>query len=359
MNKQIYINKEEEYRLHPGVNVSKLKLLEKGVDKYKEEKDKSLSSPSIIIGKVVDTLLTDTTESFGNKYIILNGDVEVPTEKILYIISSLYETIKEVSDDVSERMLDYENYLRDILENTDWYQNRKIETRLADVVRYSDYFRFLVKAEGKTVLSEEIFKTASIAAESIKNNETTKEYFCEESIKDGIHIFYQLPIFFEILNKDPQNSMAAKALLDFVIVDTNNKLIRGGDLKTMTEPCIKFKENVISYRYDLQAAFYSEALSYAINSNLDIFGIDLTDYKLHNSFLFVVESTKYPGNPVVFESDETVVSSGIYGRRSADGKYVYSKGFLELLDEMSYLRKIDFMADKVIHENKNRLVLSL
>ena len=57
MNKQIYNNKEEEYRQHPGINVLNLKLLAKGVDKYKEELETEKSSQELL-PKVVDVMLT-------------------------------------------------------------------------------------------------------------------------------------------------------------------------------------------------------------------------------------------------------------------------------------------------------------
>ena len=73
--------------------------------------------------------------------------------------------------------------------------------------------------------------------------------------------------------------------------------------------------------------FYTEALLYAIQHNLDIFGIDLTDYQVNSSFPFVVESTKYIGNPVIYESDETVLGSGTYGEGQQMVKYVCKRIF--------------------------------
>lgn len=359
MNKQIYNNKEEEYRQHPGINVSKLKTLAKGVDKYKEELETEKSSQELLLGKVVDVMLTAEQSVFEDTFIVLEDSIEVPTEKSFDIVHKLYDTLLESGIEMTERMLDYEAQLIDILENTDWYKNRKMETRLESIFNYSDYFGFLVRAKGKTVITNKVFETATKIKESIKNTEATRKYFFSEFIEEDTLIFYQVPIYFELLNRNPQDNAQAKTLLDFVIVNTKNKTIRGGDLKTLSDSCINFKNNVISFRYDMQAAFYTEALLYAIQHNLDIFGIDLTDYQVNSSFLFVVESTKYIGNPVVYESDETVLGSGTYGRRSADGKYVYAKGYLELVDELNYVNKIDFATDKIIHENKNVLTLSL
>lgn len=360
MNKRNFTDREkvEEYRACNFINSSTLKNLEHGVDRYKDSLETVLDSLSLTIGSIVDTLLTDKEGSFEEQYIILSDSITIPTEKKLDIILKLYELAKEQGE-VQSDITAYVDILISILENTDWYSNRKLTTRVEDIYNHADYFSFLVAAEGKKIITSSTYNKAKEVVDSLLLNEHTAKYFLEEAIPTGICIFYQIPIYFKLNVFGVIEEVDAKALLDFVVVDTVNKVIIPGDLKTMSNSCINFKSNVLNYRYDIQAAFYLEALRYILKTNSNIFGIDLTEYTLQTDFRFIVESTKYVGNPIEYRCDETVIGAGLYGQKSADGKYVYSKGYKELVEEFVFLQRIDFRRDKIVEENKGVLTLSL
>lgn len=350
----------EAYRKFPALNASKLKLLENGLDRYKEKEDVELSSDSILIGSIVDTILTSPEGSFEERYIVLEENIEIPTEKKLDIVNKVFELVKEKDgDNINSEMILYEDIIIDVLNNTDWYANRKLETRLTDVLNSSSYFKFLVESDGKTIVPKKIYTKAMAVVDSLRANEQTAKYFVESAMSDKFKILYQVVIYFEIVNPYTNRVTNAKALLDFVVLDTEAKIIYIGDLKTTSGSCIEFKNSLLKYRYDLQSAFYRDAFIYVLTHNIPVCGIDLKDYTLAPYFTFIVESTTYPGNPVIYKADETVYAAGKYGRKSPEGKHVFSKGFQELVDEYEYLVDIGFTRDKIVDENNGILTLSV
>jgi len=129
-------------------------------------------------------------------------------------------------------------------------------------------------------------------------------------VDDGeVDIVYQLPIFFAY------KGVNCKALLDMVRVNHKLKSITSLDLKTTSGPILHFPNSVLSFRYDLQAAFYKEALSSvegkAVLSN--IIGRDISDYSL-SAFGFIAESTVSMGCPMAFPLSHELELEGKYGR---------------------------------------------
>ena len=206
--------------------------------------------------------------------------------------------------------------------------NWKTETRVAKIVEAWEYWEDLKAAEGKVVLSQEENDLISQIVMSIRTNPTTSKYF--ETSKD-VEILDQLAIYFSYCGID------CKALLDRVIVDHKNKTIQPIDFKTMGDQTIYFPKSLRQRRYDIQAAFYTEALK------------SKKEYETYKilPFKFIVESTINPGNPLVFTCSQELLRIGQFG---APKTYLYGKIVSEGYDHMSEYKSMVTLEIKGFHQ---------
>ena len=294
----------EDYYTNPAVSQSQLKLLlgpdpnifntVQEPDLYFEEKK------HFIIGNGVDIQLTRSIEEFNQKFHVSNLQNK-PSDTIKSIINQVFDLVKEEVGELADKgiLSDHVSKIIDCCNDHNYQPNWKTETRVAKIVEAWEYWEDLKAAEGKTVLSQEENDLISQIVMSMRTNPTTSKYF--ETSKD-VEILDQLAIYFTYKGID------CRALLDRVIVNHKNKIIQPIDFKTMGDQTIYFPKSLRQRRYDIQAAFYNEALKYFIERD----DKTLQDYKIL-PFKFIVDSTVNPGNPLVFTCNSGLLRIGQYG----------------------------------------------
>ncbi len=344
---------EQEYRAYPAISQSQLKLLlgpdpslfntVREPELYFEEKK------HFIIGDAVDCQLTRPIKEFNNKFHVSNIQNK-PSDTIKSIINQVYDHVKEIH---GREILTIDRYPNAILDscNDHEYQSRwNDQTRINKVVEAYEYWEDLKSAEGKTVLSSEENDLISQIVMSIRTSPNTSKYF--QTSKD-VEVLYQLAIYF------PCQGVDCKALLDMVVINHKEKTIQPIDIKTMGDQSIYFPKSLRQRRYDIQAAFYTEALkSKKVYDTYEIL-----------PFKFIVESTVKPGNPLVFKCDKTLLEIGKLGRsairlsgvsetRLVDtyyGRIEPIKGFIELLEDYKWYMEHGFETPRVIVAREGEL----
>ena len=344
---------EQEYRAHPAISQSQLKLLlgpdpslfntVREPELYFEEKK------HFIIGDAVDCQLTRPIEEFNNKFHVSTLQNK-PSDTIKSIINQVFDHVKEIH---GREILTIDRYPNAILDscNDHEYQSRwNDQTRINKVVEAYEYWEDLKQAEGKQVLSEEENNLVSTIVMSIRTNPITAPYFKED--KD-IEIRYQVAITFTLLEVE------CKALLDMIIINHEKKTVQPIDIKTMGDQTIYFPKSLRQRRYDIQAAFYTRAL---------LSRVEFQNYEIL-PFKFIVESTIKPGNPLVFKCDKTLLEIGKLGRsairlsgisetRLVDtyyGRVEPIKGFMELLEDYKWYMEHGFETPRVIMAREGEL----
>lgn len=350
----------EDYYTNPAISQSQLKLLLgpdpsifntiQEPDLYFEEKK------HFLIGDGVDMQLTRSTEEFNQKFHISNLQNK-PSDTIKSIVNQVYDHVKEVH---GREILTIDRYPNAILDacNDHTYQSKWLDnTRIAKIVEAWEYWEDLKAAEGKVVLSQEENDLISQIVMSIRTNPTTSKYF--ETSKD-VEILDQYSIYFNY------EGIECKALLDRIIVDHKNKTIQPIDFKTMGDQTLYFPKSLRQRRYDIQAAFYTEALYYFKERD----DKTLQYYKIL-PFKFIVESTINPGNPLVFNCSNELLDIGKYGRspyRFYDKPYVSSeyinymkfdeiKGFHQLIEDYKWYMENEFEKSRKIVEAQGEFQL--
>lgn len=352
----------EEYYTHPAISQSKLKLLlgpdpsifntVREPERYFEEKK------HFVIGDAVDCQLTRPPEEFSRRF-HTSRIANKPSDTIKSIVNQVYDETKRLGI-LTEDIGEMRNYFPYILQacNDHEYQMRWNEgTRINKVCEAFEYWEDLKQAEGKQILSEEEDSLISQIVMSIRTNPITSKYFVES--KD-IEVLYQLGIYFNC------NAISCKALLDMVVIDHKNKTIQPIDIKTMGDQSMYFPKSLRQRRYDIQAAFYTQAIfQWCIMQDKYL------DYKMLN-FKFIVESTTKPGNPLVFTCSDELLYIGMNGKRGYCNRiyeirsYVSTlesdlyeqqripeiKGYLQLLEDYKYYMEHSFEMERRVVESQ-------
>ena len=197
------------------------------------------------------------------------------------------------------QLLNNEDYIIAACEEANYQARWGREAKLKAIIEPgAEYFADLCKAYGKKVIDSTTNNTIQSIVMSLRTNPRTAKYFDRKLLEsqENISFIFQMPIYFEY------RGINCKALLDLVIVirDEEGRIlfVEGIDLKTMHGNTYDFLNNVKSFRYDIQGAWYSLAL--------------IHEYALHNTldkllpFKFIVESTTIQGKPLVYTLDKTL-----------------------------------------------------
>lgn len=335
----------EEYFQNPAVSQSQLKTLlispkafgeERKVELYFEEKE------HFTIGSAVDCMLTEGEDAYKSKYHISKVENK-PSDVVKSIINQVFDYASNTDEEIG-LILDpmYRVLITTCCEHHNYQNNWKNETKVSKICEYYEYWEDLKLARGKTILSIEEETLIDTIVMSLRTNEVTSKYFNQEEIQ------YQVPIYFEF------DGVECRALLDMVIFDRENKTIQPIDIKTMGDYTLKFPISLRRRRYDIQAAFYTEALQWLY-----------PDYEIL-PFKFIVESTTAPGDPLVFNCTTDLLVLGKFGRpeyyfKGRDEikyqKFEEIKGFVQLIELYKYYSTNGFDKDKIVRENSSELLL--
>lgn len=348
----------EDYYINPAISQSQLKLLlgpDPSIFNTIEEPDLYFEEKKhFLIGDGVDIQLTRPIEEFNQKFHV--SDIQnKPSDTVKSIINQVYDHVKEIYGREILTIDRYSNAILDSCNDHNYQPNWKTETRVAKIVEAWEYWEDLKAAEGKTVLSQEENDLISQIVMSIRTASNTNKYF---EVSKDVEIFNQYSIYFEYLDVE------CKALLDRVIINHKEKTIQPIDFKTMGDQTLYFPKSLRQRRYDIQAAFYTEALKYFIERD----DKTLQDYKIL-PFKFIVESTVNPGNPLVFTCNSELLFMGKWGREEntlnlkvaisaqewGDLEYMSFpeiKGFHQLIEDYKWYLKNGFEKKREIVESQ-------
>lgn len=349
---------EQEYRANEAISQSQLKLLLKGVHLFNNVEDPSedyyKEKSHFIIGSAVDTMLTMGKEVCQEEYYISQCEKK-PGDSIMSVIKEVYDTQYPLINDLSCEHFSspwLKDYIIAIAENQGYQGNWKAETKYNKIIsKGQDYWNDLVQSHGKQVLSMDQFLLIKSIYTSLLEHSHTAKYF-ELGNSNRYEIFYQLPLYFNYLGID------CKGLLDFCIVDHNLKDITPVDIKTMGDYVMNFPVSMFKRRYDIQAAFYTEALQ---RDHAFIEAYNLEGYTVQ-PFKFMVESTIAPGNPLVFTCTDEILRRGKTGIDSYQlaGHHLRKvDGFHQAIELYKWHLDNGFETDKVVAENSGDLKLGL
>lgn len=355
----------KNYFADESLNQSTLKDLEGGLDAFlaaqeKNKKKAESDSPEkiyFIIGGAVDVTLTGPENAFEESYYV--SKVDKPTESITKVVDLVYRTLLETGDTLHNGLDVYEEAIIAACEVTEYQKGWKMETKVNKIVKEGSlYFQDLLKGAGKTIIGKETNSIIQNIINSLKTNPRTKGFFDRDFFAYNPHhidIYYQLPIYFTI--KD----VKCKALLDIVIVEKNASgdviNVYPIDLKTRFGFTFNFPDSVRKRRYDLQGAWYTDALLASDARSPLPFPFDKVSEKNMKDFQFVVESSTSPGKPLIFELSQDYLNVGRSGYFNVYKGKLDKLGYYNLLDKYLYYSENNWEEEEIVTRFGGKLTL--
>ena len=254
--------------------------------------DEDETSEAITIGDGVDLLITQGEDAFENKFFMTT--VERPSAQMGDYVWNLF--INRNNSNAEEIAYSTVGFKRDTLE--------KVKERFK--TEGKPYYDELIAAEGKDVITPAQFNTIQLIKRSLLEHPFTAKFLKNS---DRFLVTFQVMVTFEY------DDVPCKGLLDVLCYDRLENKLFPIDIKTTGTSINFWNFTFYKHRYDFQAAFYR----YGLGST------DLTQFCEGNvpilqAFRFIVESQKFPGNPLIYEVSDETLNIGQFGGE-VDGRY--------------------------------------
>lgn len=190
---------EEEYRADPALSYSTLSRFDRegfaNIDKLFDKQE----TPSLLLGSIVDTIITDGEDEFNNRFIV----AEYPSipDSIIQIIKELFNTYKDTCSNIN---LISNDAIINIAAQYNYQNNWKPETR-AKVIKEKgfEYYNLLFISQDKTLVSQDMYNDALRMVDALRTSEATKWYFADNNpFEPEIERYYQLKFKATLHNVD-------------------------------------------------------------------------------------------------------------------------------------------------------------
>lgn len=260
-----------------------------------------IDSKAAVEGSLVHCMLL-RPESFDEQFVILPSSF--PSDNPKKIIDTLFRMMQidkiefdyKMSTSISN--LEYvEAAMLDVLKEQNLYQSLKTDQQRLDKMLTENnmqYLSFLFECEGKSIVDKEMVAFASKVKTEFANNPNIRVLMGMNDQFDGtLEVFNEV----EYATFIDDYSFAIRGIIDNLVIDHENKVIRVNDIKKIGKSLSTFSESMDSYNYWLQAAMYIKIVNHIKKTTLKV------DYPVQFRFLVV---DKYMQIAPVRISEETM-----------------------------------------------------
>lgn len=271
---------EKQYYREKGVSSSSLKWFEISPKYFKKRLDEEIVDEKkswLELGKKIHMAILEPDE-FEKNYIYLEytqptspNQKEFCEEYVKLRKENSKATKKSHKIKAYKKAYNTKNKKEDVIEK----EANKLHSRLKDYINYlekrDEYKDILTKADWEKIqeIKDEVL---------IHKSAPSILHLKEDPFNDNIEAYSELPIFWLY----PDYDLQCKSMLDRVVIDHKNKIVRLIDVKT-TSNIGSFEESYEKYKYYRQLAFYWMALYYFLKEK----GINYNDYKYETYILAV------------------------------------------------------------------------
>jgi len=302
--------------------------------------DEKADSDFFSIGRCTECLLL-TPEHFDDMFAIIPEDLPEPTPHV-----------KKLAKNVLDENIDIKNIdnLFSFAKSLKLFGQIKAKDSFEEKLKkenFEDFLNFYRKNADKTIINQSLYYKSRDICESFIVSPFTGPYF--KSYSD-VEVLISLPIYW-IFSEE-----VCKSLIDFILIDHTLKTIHVNDLKTTADSTSDFSSSVLKYRYDIQGAYYLEAVKWWINNVRR----DLVDYHIQH-FRFFVESSTTIGSPLIYILTKGDIEVGKNGGKLRIGGYLKKvKGFSELFDDLKWHKETGIWHyTREQYENKGEIFINI
>ena len=242
------LDSEEAYWNHEAVSRSDLKLLMKSPQLFRAKKDGDFSpyksNKGMRKGSLVDEAILES-ERFEAKFVKEPKDLKTPRSK------------KE--KEFCNRVIDGDNPVEtysDIYKVGSKSAEEIEDKATGKIEKFADYIEFEVGKMGRTAYSHKDSKMIESCLSSVKDHKRAKNLLLDRDLTRFEET--QLPIVFDL------KGVRLRVLLDKVIVDVKNKVVKNVELKTTGKSIHRFPRDYRNYLYHFQQVMYGIGLKQAL-----------------------------------------------------------------------------------------------
>ena len=295
---------EPEYRADPALSYSTLATYERGgfysIKTLAEKKE----SPSLLLGSVVDCILTDGEDAFNDRFAVMDYNITDGGANVCKALATVYSEQYKEFKDIPEVLVS-----QTAQEVGFWKDPKWNSRRYKEVLNTGDvdiYYKVLTNKD-KTIISAQMYSDALAMVDALKTSEATKFYFAPDNpFDDSIRRYYQLKF------KATLNDIDYRAMLDLIWVDYENKKIHLCDLKTSHKPEYKFPLSFLEWNYLIQSKLYTRLVQANIEKDEYFKDFTIEDF----TFIVVNKDTL---TPLAWKfTDFNVKGTFVYGKNKTE-----------------------------------------
>lgn len=272
---------ESEYREINAASYSGLSGISR--DGYRSLRNKFVHNSATKFGILAESLLFGDYDE--NDYYFLDDSV-ISEGKLKSACDTIFRLIwcEKPSEDLQDYITDIELILSE--HYIDYWDKKESKWRAEKIVKESsEYWKHVVNSSDKMVMTNKAYRTALIAVKTLLEHKFTSNIFATSSFFD-VEKISQFKIEFKY------KGYKFKAMLDWLVVDHDNKVISPYDLKTGGKEVEEFEDSFYYWRYDIQSYLYSIAVTLVRNKYYP-------DYKV-SPFKFIYISREDPYRPLIW-----------------------------------------------------------
>jgi hypothetical protein len=223
----------------------------------------------LLEGTLIHFLILDNAD-FDSKFIVMPDNL--PSANSIGVVERIFEENSEkISLDPTLQLVDFEDEIDDILTDIGLHQNVKDKAkRVGKIVepKAEEYFNILRSKGRKTVIDSALLDKCSRRAEVVKSNPEMRELLGLDLVSDG----KKYGVYNELeLSMKPEKDMpfGYKGVLDNMVIDVVNKVVRINDFKTTGKTLVDFNQSVEFWNYWLQAVIYIKLVKNYLGNVID------------------------------------------------------------------------------------------
>lgn len=265
------------------------------------------------------------------KFYMPEGKLRDACDKIFPLHEPGELNVHKVANILLNNYIDY----WDKKDNT-WRANKIVNDK--DVI---NYWKAYQESRGFIVISNSMYEKAQSAAQTLRIHQFTKDIFSRDS-------FFNVEKKSQVKLKFKYKGIDIKAMLDWLIIDHDNKIIRPYDLKTGGKSIEEFEQSFFYWRYDIQATLYMIGI-------LKLRDELYPDYKVE-TFKFVYISRNDLDRPIIWKVKKKQYEASLKGFEKNGIKY---KGILQLISDYKYyLESQNFEYSKEVYDASGELYIN-
>ncbi len=251
----------------------------------------------LVQGKLIHLLLLEP-EKLAENFIISPSNL--PTGNLRMVVDRVfrhYMELKENEVDRTNKFSDYTGAILDVMVDMNYFQNLKSDQQRLDKILTPEainYWEFLQNKGDKTLIDIQTHEFCTMVVSLIKENKDICNLIGHDiSPFQNIKVMNEVEVKLDLPNK----TYGLKGIIDNIVIDHDQKIIRVNDIKTTSKNLKDFPESVEYYAYWLQAIIYMVMASHMFINQLN------DGYKIE--FRFIVIDRAYQTYPFLV-TDKTL-----------------------------------------------------